>query len=48
MFLLDIRYDNGTITKWIRDDAGTMPVREAYYPDIYLSGSTCLSAAFSP
>jgi len=23
MFLLDIRYDNGTITKWIRDDAGT-------------------------
>jgi DNA polymerase elongation subunit (family B) len=38
MFLLDIRYDNGTITKWIRDDAGTRPVREAYYPRIYLSG----------
>lgn len=38
MFLLDIRYDHSTITKWIRDDTGTMPVREAYYPSIYLSG----------
>ena len=37
MFLLDIRYDDGTITKWIRDDAGTRPVKEVYYPGIYLS-----------
>ena len=38
MFLLDIRYDNGTITKWIRDDSGTRPLKEAYYPGIYISG----------
>lgn len=38
MFLLDIRYDHSTITKWIKDDTGTRPVREAYYPSIYLSG----------
>jgi DNA polymerase elongation subunit (family B) len=38
MFLLDIRYDNGTITKWIRDDAGTRHVKEVFYPSIYLSG----------
>lgn len=37
MFLLDIRYDHSTITKWIKDDAGTRPVHEAYYPSIYLS-----------
>ncbi len=39
MFLLDIRYHNSTITKWIRDDAGTRPVREVYHPKIYLSGT---------
>ncbi len=40
MFLLDIRYDiqKSTITKWIRDDTGTRPVREVYHPRIYLSG----------
>src|SRR3990172_6314939 len=36
MFLLDIRYDHSTITKWIRDDTGTRPVREVYYPKIYI------------
>ncbi len=38
MFLLDIRYDHSTITKWIRDDTGTRPVREVYFPKIYISG----------
>ena len=39
MFLLDIRYYNSMITKWIRDDEGTRPVREVYHPKIYLSGT---------
>ncbi len=38
MFLLDIRYDHSTITKWIRDDTGARPVREVYYPKLYISG----------
>jgi DNA polymerase elongation subunit (family B) len=42
MFLLDIRYNpkNSTITKWIKteNDKGCLPVREVYYPKIYVSG----------
>ncbi len=40
MFLLDIRYDpkSATITKWIKDGKACKPVREAYYPRIYISG----------
>jgi len=40
MFLLDIRYDPGksTITKWIKDGTGCRPVREVYYPKIYVGG----------
>ncbi len=40
MFLLDIRYDpeNSTITKWIKTDKGCEPVRELYYPKIYVGG----------
>lgn len=42
MFLLDIRYnpENCTITKWIKDDTGCNPVRQAYYPRIYVSGES--------
>jgi DNA polymerase elongation subunit (family B) len=41
MFLLDIRYDTqkSTITKWIKHEAVTGPVREPYLPRIYLSVS---------
>jgi DNA polymerase elongation subunit (family B) len=40
MFLLDIRYDpkSSTITKWIKDGTDCKPVREVYYPRIYISG----------
>jgi DNA polymerase elongation subunit (family B) len=40
MFLLDIRYDpkNSQITKWIKDGTDCKPVREVYYPRIYISG----------
>ena len=40
MFLLDIRYDpnSSTITKWIIDNKVCKPVREVYYPRIYISG----------
>ncbi len=40
MFLLDIRYnlENSTITKWIKTDKGCKPVREVYYPKIYVGG----------
>ncbi len=40
MFLLDIRYDpeNSTITKWIKEGSGCKPVRELYYPKIYVGG----------
>jgi DNA polymerase elongation subunit (family B) len=40
MFLLDIRYDRKTkkITKWIKDKNVCRPVREAYFPKIYISG----------
>jgi DNA polymerase elongation subunit (family B) len=40
MFLLDIRYnpENSTITKWIKDENGCKPVREVYYPKIYVGG----------
>ncbi len=40
MFLLDIRYDpkNNQITKWIKDGPDCRPVREVYYPRIYISG----------
>jgi hypothetical protein len=40
MFLLDIRYDpkNSQITKWIKDCTVCKPVREVYYPTIYISG----------
>ncbi len=39
MFLLDIRYnpERSTITKWIKTDKGCKPVREVYYPQIYVS-----------
>ncbi|MBE0522560.1 MAG: hypothetical protein IBX39_09895, partial [Candidatus Methanoperedenaceae archaeon] len=42
MFLLDIRYDpkSSTITKWIKDGAVCKPVREVYYPKMYVSGKT--------
>ncbi|HWQ95817.1 MAG TPA: DNA polymerase domain-containing protein [Candidatus Methylomirabilis sp.] len=38
--LLDIRYDpkNSRITKWIKDGKECKPVREVYYPKIYISG----------
>jgi len=41
MFLLDVRYDpkSATITKWIKDGKTCKPVREAYYPRIYISGT---------
>lgn len=41
MFLLDIRYDpnNKTITKWIKDKDVCRPVREIYFPKIYISGN---------
>lgn len=40
MFLLDIRYDpkNSQITKWIKDGKECKPVREVYYPKMYISG----------
>lgn len=40
MFLLDVRYDpkNSRITKWIKDGPDCRPVREVYYPRIYISG----------
>ncbi len=40
MFLLDIRYDpkNSQITKWIKDGTDCKPVREVYYPRMYISG----------
>ncbi len=40
MFLLDIRYnpENSTITRWIKDGKGCKPVRELYYPKIYVGG----------
>ncbi len=38
MFLMDIRYDHSTITKWIKDNAVCRPVREVYHPKIYVSG----------
>jgi len=40
MFLLDIRYnpESCTITKWIKDGKGCKPVREVYYPKIYVGG----------
>ncbi len=40
MFLLDIRYnpESSTITKWIKDGKGCKPVREVYYPKIYVGG----------
>ncbi|GFO96446.1 DNA polymerase elongation subunit [groundwater metagenome] len=42
MFLLDIRYnpEKSTITKWIKTetDKGCHPVREVYYPKIYVGG----------
>ncbi len=40
MFLLDIRYDpkNSQITKWIKTGKGCKPVREVYYPKIYVGG----------
>src|SRR4030066_1919489 len=39
MFLLDIRYnpENNTITRWIKDRSGCRPVREVFYPRIYIS-----------
>ncbi len=39
MFLLDVRYDpkNSRITKWIKDGPDCRPVREVYYPRIYIS-----------
>ena len=42
MFLLDIRYDpkSSTITKWIKDGTDCNPVREVYYPKMYVSGKT--------
>ncbi len=41
MFLLDVRYDtkSATITKWIKDGKICKPVRETYYPGIYISGT---------
>jgi len=41
MFLLDIRYDPKTkmITKWIKDGDDCKPVREIYFPKIYVSGN---------
>ena len=40
MFLLDVRYNpkNCTITRWIKDNTGCKPVREVYYPSIFVSG----------
>jgi len=42
MFLLDIRYEpkSSTITKWIKDGTECKPVREVYYPKMYVSGKT--------
>ncbi|HIH43597.1 MAG TPA: hypothetical protein HA257_00510, partial [Candidatus Methanoperedenaceae archaeon] len=40
MFLLDARYvpENSTITRWLKDGRGCRPVREVYYPRIYVGG----------
>ncbi len=42
MFLLDIRYNpkNSQITKWIKEGTDCKPIRETYYPKIYISGKT--------
>ena len=39
MFLLDIRYnpENSTIIRWIKDGSASRPVREVFYPRIYIS-----------
>ena len=39
MFLLDVRYnpENSTITRWIKDGTNCKPVREVFYPKIYIS-----------
>lgn len=41
MFLLDVRYDRKTkkITKWIKDNNVCRPIRETYFPKIYISGN---------
>jgi DNA polymerase elongation subunit (family B) len=40
MFVLDVRYnpENSQITKWIKDGTDCKPVREVYYPKMYISG----------
>jgi hypothetical protein len=40
MFLLDVKYNpqNSTITRWIKDGSDCKPVREVFYPKIYVSG----------
>jgi DNA polymerase elongation subunit (family B) len=49
MFLLDIRYnpENSTITKWIKDGKSCKPVREVYYPKIYVGGKPELLSVIS-
>ena len=39
MFLLDVRYnpENSTITRWIKDGSRCKPIREVFYPRIYIS-----------
>ena len=39
MFLLDVRYnpENSTITRWIKDGSRCKPIREVFYPKIYIS-----------
>ena len=45
MFLLDIKYDRKTkkIVKWIKEKNVCKPVRETYFPKIYISGAMDLS-----
>lgn len=38
MHLLDVQYDQNTITSWIKKNDRCFPVRETYYPGIYISG----------
>ncbi len=40
MFLLDIKYDynNNQIIKWIKDNGYCKPIKEIYYPKIYVTG----------
>jgi DNA polymerase elongation subunit (family B) len=49
MHLLDVQYDNedSTVTCWIKKNDRCLPVREIYYPEIYVSGNSELKSLIS-